>query len=469
MGLEALINKLEKIINKNKNCVFNGPSAGRDLYIIKFQDNEREFVVTNNANIKPVYYFTGRETELKELRQRAEGGRKSILISGMGGIGKTNICKKLFEEYYVEHDKGRKEPFQYIGYIEYDGDMDSSLQTCLKYKKQPDSKLNQEAAWEELKHLASNEKLLLIVDNVNVPISKDKGLQRLTTIPGAIIITSRLTSFSDEFEPYKIGFLDIEQCKEIYEKIRFENSVRQVKPEDVQDLEYIIKELAGMHTLTVQLLAHLAWTKHWTVQRLRKELEENGFRLEFHKNGELINIQESYEKLYDLSRLTEAERNILEAFSVFPYIPLPAETCNKWLLADAGVGEDDDILTGLYQKGWLQFDVEQESYALHPVFAQFIYEKCKPEIEEHCGLIDGCQRSLYILEGNPFLECQKYVPFAEAIIKKIDMEMSTEKDTFFELLHNLEKYENETKLYEMILNIYKGYRRWKIYTYSRSL
>ena len=59
---------------------------------------------------------------------------------------------------------------------------------------------------------------------------------------------------------------------------------------------------------------------------------------------------------------------------------------------DAGVDEDDDILEGLYQKGWLRFDMEQESYVLHPVFAQFIYEKCKPAMEKHAGLLKACKR-----------------------------------------------------------------------------
>ena len=61
-----------------------------------------------------------------------------------------------------------------------------------------------------------------------------------------------------------------------------------------------MESLAGRHTITVEVLAHLARTKPWTVKRLREELEQKGFRLVFHKDGELVNIQESYEKLYDL-------------------------------------------------------------------------------------------------------------------------------------------------------------------------
>ena len=138
--------------------------------------------------------------------------------------------------------------------------------------------------------------------------------------------------------------------------------------------------------------------------------------------------------MYDLSGLTEAEQNILEAFSVFPYIPLATETCDEWLLADAGVSEEDDILTGLYRKGWLQFDMEQESYSLHPVFAKFIYEKYKPGMEMHHGLIETCRECLKIPKSGSVLECQKYIPFAENIIGKIDMGETIEQAQFMDSL-----------------------------------
>lgn len=408
-------------LNRINNSEIHGDVVARDKItnIIMFQEPEREFVVTHNANIKPVSYFTGRETELQDLRQRIEEGRKSVLVSGMGGIGKTHVCRKLFEEYLNNHSEDGNGPFRHIGYIEYNGDMGSSLQNCLKFKEQDNPEQNLEAAWRELEYLSSDGKLLLFVDNVDKPISADMDLQRLKGIPGAVVLTSRQISFGDEFDPYRIGFLSMQQCIEIYERIRFRDSGKKIKPEEVPDLEYVIENLAGRHTITVELLAHLARTKLWTVKKLRGELEEKGFRLAFHKDGELVNIQKSYEVLYDLAELTEAEQNILEAFSVFPYIPLAAETCNEWLLADAGVSEDDDILVRLYQKGWLQFDIEQESYTLHPVFAQFIYEKCKPKLEGHHGLIAGCQKRLEIPENGVISVCRECIPYAKNIIEKI--------------------------------------------------
>ncbi len=446
-----------EVVNKNKNCVFNGSYVGGDLYITMLQESEREFVVTHNVNIKPVAYFTGRETELQDLRQMVERGCKSVLVSGMGGIGKTNICRKLVEEYISKNKEGTQGPFQHIAYIEYNGDMDSSLQNCLRFKKQDNPEYNMEAAWKELEYLASGGKLLLFVDNVDKSVSEDQSLKRLNTIPGAVVLTSRWNSFSDEFETYPIGFLEVKQCREIYEKIRFRGNSMKVPSEEIPDLEYIIEKLAGKHTITVGNLAYQARTKNWTVHELRKELEEKGFRLEFRKNGEIVNIQKSYEILYNMSGLTKAEQDILEAFSIFPYIPLSAEVCNQWLLTDAGVSEEEDTLAELYEKGWLQFDIEQESYTLHPVFAQFIYEKCKPNIEKHKGLVEACQRSIVIPETGSVLECQKYIPFVENIIKKIDVSKDIKQisllDALAYLLLCIAEYKKAEELYEMSLRI----------------
>ncbi len=449
-----------EVVNRYRDNIFYGDSVGRDLNVTNIviqEDSEREFVVTHNANIKPVAYFTGREKELEDLRQRIEEKRKSILVSGMGGIGKTHICRKLFEEYLNRYAEDGNGPFRHIGYIEYDGNMDTSLQRCLKYKEQDSPKKNREASWRELERLASDGKLLLFVDNVDKNTKEDPSLQRLNSIQGAILLTSRQDSIIDEFESYRIGFLSIDHCRVLYERIRFKDSKGNVKPEEVQDLEYVIEKLAGRHTITVELLAHLARTKLWTAKRLREELKEKGFQLQFRKNGELINIQKSYEVLYDLTKLTGAEQNILEAFSMFPYIPLAAETCNEWLLGDAGVNEDDDILNGLYYKGWLQVDEEQKTYSLHPVFAKFINEKTKPHVEMHSVLMYECQKCIQIPKSGSSLECQQFIPFAESMIEKLDVGTNSEYVSFIfdtaYLLDYVAEYKKAEKLYEKSIQI----------------
>lgn len=440
---------MKNILEKSN---LSGSYVGGSEYIIgnsinfninMFKDEERGFEITHNANIKLISYFEGRETELEELRQKIEE-RKSILISGMGGIGKASICKKLFDEYKSKHNKTANEPFQHIGFIEYNGDLGSSLQKCMNYKQQENSEVNQEAAWTELEYLASDRELLLFIVNVDKPMKEDPGFQRLNSIHGTIVITSTQTSFSDEFETYQIGFPSTEECKEIFKKIVFQNR-NNVKPEELPDLEYIIEKLAGKHPFTVAHLAFMTCSKNWTTSQLRENLEQKGFQLKFRKGTTFINLQEEYEKLFDLSELTEAEKNILEAFSVLPSIPLSSETCNQWFLSDAGVNEDDDILMGLYQKGWLDYDRELGSYVMHPVLIQFIYEKRRPKAEKHAGLVKGCQDRIKIPDNNFLIESQKYLPFAESIIQKIDMEKRMERVGFTYKLAQLLKCSGEYK------------------------
>ena len=54
----------------------------------------------------------------------------------------------------------------------------------------------------------------------------------------------------------------MEQCKEIYEKIRFRGGDRKVDREEVPDLEYIVESLAGRHTITASSLTPASASNH---------------------------------------------------------------------------------------------------------------------------------------------------------------------------------------------------------------
>lgn len=196
---------------------------------------ERKFVVTNNLEVRPSQYFTGRKSQLKKLRKMIEKKRNAVLVSGMGGIGKTHFCKKLFYDYYAEYANNEDGPFKHIGYIEYDGSMDRSLQNCLLHKKQKKPEADREVAWLELEDLMLDGKTLIIIDNVNKKMEEDTGLKRLNNIPGAIVVTSRETWLSNSFELFRLDFLEWEQCRKLYDKILFKNDMPKIKPEEIED------------------------------------------------------------------------------------------------------------------------------------------------------------------------------------------------------------------------------------------
>ena len=449
------------IRNTLREVSIEGNYIGGDQHttVVISRDKPRDFIVTHRAGIKPVSYFTGREEELEILRQLINEGNKAVLVSGMGGIGKTHLCLKLCEEYITRHASNNAVPFQHIGYVEYDGDMDSSLVTCLKFEKQGQPEYNQEAAWRELEHLTSQGKLLLFVDNVNRTPKEDPGLKRLGEIPGTVILTSRRASFMQTvFKPIMIGVLPLENCRHIYRSITEERTL-----EEESDLDYIIKQLAANHTLTVELLARTAYCHGWSPRKLRHELENCQFRLTFEDDGETVVIQEAYEKLFSLADMSKGEVNILEAFSLFPYMPLPDNTCEAWLLPDAGDTAPPNPFFKLYEKGWLQRikgwfrDEERYCYQMHPVFSQFIRDARKPKLGQHEGLLEGCRENLTIPDHGSPLECQQYLPFAESIAERICLNDTSSEIVFLkEIAYLLQYIGSNSKaeiLYKRILDI----------------
>ncbi len=451
---EEIKNQESRTINKVSKTNIGGDYVGRDKIVHEhYEYKEQVFEnLTPMADAKPVWYFTGRETELDSLRKGIGQGEKAVLVSGMGGIGKTQICRTLYQEYLTQEGKGL---FSHIGYFTYDTDLGTTLVNGMRIRISSDVQENREAAWGKLYDLSRTGRLLLFVDNFNNSLKEDPEMKRLCNLQGALVVSSRRKSLGDFLKPYPIGFLSMEECRGIYEKIQKEDG-RIVREEETGSLCYIIEKLAGFHTITVEFLSFLARTKHWDADRLRQELEQKGFRLQFHKDGEIINIQESYEALYDLSELSEGEKNILEAFSAFPYLPLDFETLNRWLLKDAGASEEDDIIEGLYQKGWLQFFGEQDSYAMHPVFAKFIYDKCKPAAEEHMGMIEACEDDIRIPEDGCALECQRYLPFALELVNKIAID---EAEVWRKFSTNIAGLLNYAGMYKSAERIYEEIKR----------
>ena len=79
--------------------------------IININENPEkpsDFVITEGTDITPTQYFVGRESELETLREQVRSESKLVLVSGMGGIGKTHLCRKLYKEYVDNHKKGKE-------------------------------------------------------------------------------------------------------------------------------------------------------------------------------------------------------------------------------------------------------------------------------------------------------------------------------------------------------------------------
>ena len=221
--------------------------------IRRLDDKINELLQNINANIRfltsvpawaDVDNVIGREDDLEKLWKELSE-RKRVLLTGLGGIGKTKLGQMLFHNY--------RDRFEEVAWIDYKVDLKHSFLACVNavgFNKGPQ---NEDERWEAMKSSLLNDgkKKLFIIDNVDDdtdqrPLS-DKELRNLTGWENTtILLTSRL----DGLSPYilhELKELGKDDCKAVFNHYYGYDS----DPELVDK----IVELANHHTLTIELLA----------------------------------------------------------------------------------------------------------------------------------------------------------------------------------------------------------------------
>ncbi|NIM12595.1 MAG: hypothetical protein GTO45_10820, partial [Candidatus Aminicenantes bacterium] len=66
----------------------------------------------------------GRADELQMLEKRLKETKRLLLLNGLGGIGKTEVCKRFFMDHYNE--------FSFAGWIDYVSSVKESIVAGIK-------------------------------------------------------------------------------------------------------------------------------------------------------------------------------------------------------------------------------------------------------------------------------------------------------------------------------------------------
>lgn len=129
--------------------------------------------------------FVGRETEIAELHKGIKEKGK-VFVSGFGGIGKSEIVKKYINIYGKDYDS--------ISFVRYTGTgslLDDLNAIIIKGDIESQDRMDVLAG-------ICNERNLIILDNFDVTIDGDPGLDTLLELNCSLIVTTR-TDFSDIF------------------------------------------------------------------------------------------------------------------------------------------------------------------------------------------------------------------------------------------------------------------------------
>lgn len=350
---------------------------------------------------KAVTYFVGREKDIVEINRIVERtieqkDRISIWIYGIGGMGKTQLCRKVYKEL--------NGTISYIGWVEYENDLRTSLVNSFRFI---DRKGNLQEQYEfVIDYLNSLGKdAILFIDNYDGKFNNE--LEKLRC---HIILSSRVKN-SDMFDGYKVGALEFSECKTLFKYF--------YKIEDNEIINEII-HMTGYLTLAIELVAKIGQKRKLRLEKYYEELKEKGFNIKtivksnWDNTGEELNValSQHFSILFDIALIQNdlSAMYILQNFSVLPYLGINHEKVLEWFHLD----EEENALLDLVDSGWIQCSLEYE-YMMHPIISYTIRENSNIEIENCKILIQNLTEEIALTDNDNYLEYFFYMPYALSV------------------------------------------------------
>lgn len=427
--LDIYINRLEELDKK----IDNINKKMEEL------DEEYEGYFTKISDIACDCDYIGRKNEEYIIEEALQSNR-FILLSGVGGIGKTEVLKHVCSTWI---NKLKSNKNLCIGYMQYNQSMDDTVYQSVKFDKRNNYKEDVEIAWKCLTQIACRKQCVLFIDNVDQTVEMDKSIEKLYSFPGKVIMTSRLHNFP-KFKEIPIGELDEEECVDLFAK-KFEGDITSPKI-----VEEVVIHKAAKHTLTIYLLACIANDNLWSLEELEAKLIEKSFNLSYcGVNNDYLVLQEEYKKLFDLSNLCEREKKVLIAFSRFPYEFLDVKILLELLGACAQI---NSVLFFriLYYKGWLEKN--NLGYRMHPIIAKSICSYTELEIKEYESLFESIDTLLFENMNKGILQWSSVIDIADSICINVKKEKN---DKLFGMTASLLQMHAYSHRIEMAAKLYK--------------
>lgn len=320
----------------------------------------------------PWQHFFGREREMFELRRMLLHGGK-YLVSGMGGIGKTELMRQLL--------KGCEEEtlVDYICAIQYEGSLAASFVKAFPQIRGANMEENFGEALACVR-MHEEDRVLVVIDNMDQNRSEELAI--LASLPAMVFVTSRCQEF-DGFTTYFVSLPDRSAARLIFQ----DNYDKAIGDEDDRILTDILDQDIWRHTLTLRLLGRAAADRGWTLPQLQERLDRGVMPVFMQKQDMYGDLQQMYRRIYADSKLKKDMKGLLRIFSVLPRQNYTPEFAEKYLRGFLAPRADmREALKRLYKTGWLE---EHESgYSMHPFIAE-------------CVRSGGVKES----EITPFLEC----------------------------------------------------------------
>ena len=354
--------------------------------LIVLSDLERCFI--NSSSIIANTNFIGRTTELESIHE-ALNQKSVVILSGAGGIGKTELVKFYVSKYGKDYDN--------VIFASYVVDIKSMINddnvVSINNFHPSDKDNENDYFWLKIRKLKEicNEKTLFVIDNLNN--LEDENLSKLLTIGCKFLITIRRDGTMLPYKNIKIEALDYSATLALF--YLYYTRARSVEDEAI--IESILR-FVDCHTYTVELIAKQMMVSHIDPLQMWNKLNDGTVfeineKISQNKDGNILtgSAIEHIGKLFDFAQINDKSK-------------IQVLTNAALLITNAGISIEEfkkmcefpnyDTINGLIEDGWFINNRETDKIHVHPLVSEILARKFMPNAETCSTLIKNIMMRL---------------------------------------------------------------------------
>ncbi len=396
--------------------------------------------------------FVHREQELGLITKSLKEGNLAIL-SGMGGIGKTELSRQYANQHREEYEAVlsvdcRKSILDGFSEIEVRGICRTQLPGG---RYETNERLGQRVLDWLKAHGEYN--CLFLLDDVS---HDDPSWQTAAALLQDKVVTTRWSKSVWKGAVVEVNaFTSMEECRELFEAYL----ERELENEECEVFERIVKKTSG-HTLTLQLIARQCESSDITLEEIYEVLEREGVYTDdpnCFSYGELSDEKNMYghiRTIWNLSGFSECDKRIMQGMSLVSPYGVNRKKCQEWMQLTS-LNE----INSLVKRGWISLYREKGSYwiKVHMVIAEVIfrelYQKEKTDLNMMLAMVekDAVNRTLeYDVRG-------RYYQYGVRAAERINC--SIQAVVFLQHISESAEYFRDTKTGLRLLKRAEGFLR----------